>query len=1448
MADIIGTPNNDTLTGSGPLLIDGGEGQDVLITAGGATTLQGGAGSDNLYTGGDGAVLQGGDGNDYLTVAPGGSVWFGGQKAFSVAGGAATMVGGAGDDIYEVRLNGTPVAVTIDPRANAGSPTAEFEVLRVTGGGKYASGAFSFWRDGADLWVVDEQQGSTVKIVGNFYQLLEGGATYSAIDLFEFSSPFEFGSTQVTGAQALALAQPFPATQLLGSPADDTLMGSLGDDNLTGQEGNDLLRGWLGNDTLAGGVGADTMYGGSGNDLYYVDNAGDLVSELNASTGKDAGGSDTVRTNLSNYTLPSGVENLSMGGKQGSEPGAGDWFTAKAGLRHGVGNELNNVMTSGGGDVFFEGGKGADSLVGGDGKDTLAGSFYTGTDADAALDDRTRDTLVGGAGNDTYVLMVAQPDQNFFDYQLDNMVEQSGGGTDTVITNITSYVLAEFNQIENVVTLGTNVTGNELNNEITGNAKDNCLIGDLGDDTLIGAGGQDALFGGAGNDTLLGGGLLFGGDGNDLMKSGDAGSNDHYLWDLDQGHDVIEDAGGIDWLELRDFAATPRTTRFDRAGDDLVIASLDGANSCTVRGWFAPGGAQRVEYVVQQNGGYLSATQIEQMVALWATVPPFNPNMADLEGQLSPDVRLALSALWQPGYPTLGSAPLKAGAGWGTVLGSTADDVLQARSVPSNAGISASVNGQVWDFQSASLMGQEGNDTLLGSVGNDTLDGGVGADSMAGGDGVDTYLVDNVNDVVNDLSGYNKLIIERADYRMTEGTYYGDIVFSGDPLQDRVLWGSRSHERIIGQGGNDLLMGGWGRDTIQGGAGNDTLGGLGLIGSGTAPDEDYDELAGGLGDDRYVLSNGTKFAVDQVTETADGGFDTVETNSAYYRMPDHVEALEFSGQAAWGNALGNDMKGAGALYGMQGNDTLSGGLVMVGGEGNDVMGSTDLAAQNTYVWGVNQGLDVISDQGGTDILQVSGLTDPGRVAFRRVGNDMQVVLSTVEQCLVKDWFQASPAHKIEYIRLDDGRSVTAADIDSALQASQGALTSVPSQAWVANRNLRTTDAMSQLPWANTALNIDLGTGASQWFWEQPSGWAGYLQDVVTSPVVLNGSRLNDTLTAGGNTAVDIRAGQGDDIITLSAPLKPGVSYSLDGGEGDDRLTVGTPGIGSVLAGELTVWVGQGHDTVTLYPTAYAGGSPGLFTTLAMHPDLSLSALELAVQFEGEGNQDLALMGTVGPKTSDNSFRIESGQLAYDAKANRYVASNLHLAITDGQQTREVLDVLNDPANGMTFAAHALTPGVTVHSPAAGGRDVYQLDYSDAWARELPIVIDDAGGQDVLWLETQAAPYAGESLDFRRSGQDLMITVYTAETAPGAYGFKGPTVQIKDWFTSADHQIETIQFGAASYTGASRLSLSSSQVQGLVDAMASLPVPSDRQPGLVSGSLLFDRAQPVTGVI
>ena len=102
------------------------------------------------------------------------------------------------------------------------------------------------------------------------------------------------------------------------------------------------------------------------------------------------------------------------------------------------------------------------------------------------------DVMVGGAGNDTYIVNSAG----------DTVSEQANEGTDTVQASVNHHLDAN---VENLTLTGTAVEG-------YGNDGDNFILGNAGDNILYGLGGNDYLKGWYGNDTM------YGGTGNDTYK------------------------------------------------------------------------------------------------------------------------------------------------------------------------------------------------------------------------------------------------------------------------------------------------------------------------------------------------------------------------------------------------------------------------------------------------------------------------------------------------------------------------------------------------------------------------------------------------------------------------------------------------------------------------------------------------------------------------------------------------------------------------------------------------------------------------------------------------------------------------------------------------------------------------------------------------------------------
>jgi uncharacterized protein (TIGR01370 family) len=315
--------------------------------------------------------------------------------------------------------------------------------------------------------------------------------------LFLFSN----GNPAISLAQAWALGVPYypPSANYdaLGSvvgrqtAGDDTIVGGsgpnflqglAGNDVLSGGDGNDVLSGGAGNDTLIAGAGANELYGGTGNDIFVVQNRSDTIVEYLGE------GIDEVQTTAGVYDLnvSANLENLT--------------FTGGSASFVGIGNAADNLIT---------GGSGTNIISAGAGNDTIVVSS-------------SGNELVGGAGDDVYVVVSRS----------DTIVEFGGGGSDTVRTTATTYVLR--NNVENLVFTGTGAfTG------VGTDADNNIITGGAGADTLSGLGGNDILIGGSGADLLIGG----------------AGSDQFRYAGGESGYDrIIDFASGIDKIALNGVA------------------------------------------------------------------------------------------------------------------------------------------------------------------------------------------------------------------------------------------------------------------------------------------------------------------------------------------------------------------------------------------------------------------------------------------------------------------------------------------------------------------------------------------------------------------------------------------------------------------------------------------------------------------------------------------------------------------------------------------------------------------------------------------------------------------------------------------------------------------------------------------------------------------------------
>ncbi len=414
----IGGSGNDNIGGnSADNTLQGSAGDDTLYGANGADILDGGAGEDTAY--------YGFEFTNNLTVdlaAPGNNTY---EAAGDTYISIENLTGGNGND----SLRGTNGDNVIDGRDGN-------DVFLGRGGNDSYYGGL-----GDDIFYV-QQAGDLVVEMAN-----EG---YDRVRVYfdNYVLPDNVEALYLNGAANVGT-------------------GNVGNNMLVGGSGNDTLYGVGGDDIFIGGAGNDIFHGGLGDDLFYIHQIGDSIVEGSGE------GKDTIRTNISGYTMDANVEILRLYGSSS--------LTA-------TGNDTENFMIG----------------------TNVVDTFYG-----AGGDDR----FLGGLGNDNYYGGLG--DDFFYIQQLgDTVSENSGEGHDTVRTYVNGYTLTA--NVEDLYLYGgaSDGSGNSMDNRLIGANHDDNLNGNDGDDRLYGKNGADTLNGGAGNDRLYGGGgfdTLFGGSGNDLF-------------------------------------------------------------------------------------------------------------------------------------------------------------------------------------------------------------------------------------------------------------------------------------------------------------------------------------------------------------------------------------------------------------------------------------------------------------------------------------------------------------------------------------------------------------------------------------------------------------------------------------------------------------------------------------------------------------------------------------------------------------------------------------------------------------------------------------------------------------------------------------------------------------------------------------------------------------------
>lgn len=949
---IRGLEGNDKLFGlSGDDWLDGGSGNDILNGGTGNDQMTGGDGNDTYVV--DSAideVIEFNDASQIDTVQSyidlslqdaliGNGMWV---ENLTLLGNAAFV--GTGNFALNVII-GNDLSNTLD----GGGADNNIDQLK---GGK-----------GDDIYILYEETN------------IEGDPT-NGDTIVELSK--EGTDTVYTEAANHTLASNVEVLRFTSSIAH-TGTGTGGNDTLVGNSEADVLKGLGGNDILDGSdfeLGddgkVDTLEGGLGNDTYYLFATVDNVI--------DTGGIDTINTDQTTFSLAAyaQIENLTYRGGPGAisltgnalanvidsgngssgtligELGNDTYVLRAAGIiideEGGEGtadkvqtyvdiaslwDDVENVDMMGAGNLSVEGNDLANKITGNSGNNTLDGG-----------NDLRVDTLIGGAGNDTYILRAEN------DIVVDTITEASGaaGGIDTVESRLNAYTLA--GNVENLVLYGSsNVlkgTGNGLANIITGNSHDNTLDGGAGNDILIGGGGNDKLIGGAGNDAVSFAGLANGVT-ISLLDTGPLSDANGGFVTLTTIEDIIG-TGSAD--DLRGNALANRLTGADgndklygEAGNDTL---LGGAGNDVLDGGAGDdrldGGGKGASLTDDELFGGVGNDTYVIRDGTEVVVEGLGGGIAD-----KVETDLASFSLTTAGFENIENLTLtKAGGAIGTgnllanvVTGTASDDVLDG--------------------------GQEVS--ILAAV----------VDKLIGGAGNDKYYVRDVKDSITESSTggtADEVIIDETKTTLTSYTltaanveklsYVGSSGFSATgSAGNNIITTSSGNDTLNGGAGNDVLIGGAGDDTLIGGTGNDTA-----VFNRTIDD--------GNGYSLELKANGD-VVVDSEGTTIDDGADTLRG----------IEFVEFAGGDVYRLITGTTANNV--LTGTTGNDIIIGGAgndTITGGYGNDAL-SADGGASHEGIVGAGTAdvLDYSKDVFGVEVdMQFFSATEGGAIGFG-IGED-----------------------------------------------------------------------------------------------------------------------------------------------------------------------------------------------------------------------------------------------------------------------------------------------------------------------------------------------------------------------------------------------------------------------------------------------------------------------------
>jgi serralysin len=352
--------------------------------------------------------------------------------------------------------------------------------------------------------------------------------------------------------------------------------------------------------------------------------------------------------------------------------------------------------------------------------------------------------------------------------------------------------------------------------KLAGTSEAEVLEGTAGADTLDGLGGNDTLDGGAGNDVLVGG----------------TADDRFVLHGRGFGHDVIQDFGGGDLIDLSrlgisDFAHLAPFLGRSVFGDATLSLAFGGvADRLTILG-LGPTDLTAAAFLLDTSLGGRDVVGTAAADVLF--------------GGLGDD-RLYGSGGADTLFGSAGADTLAGGAGNATLTGGAGDDRFIIEALAGGARthtITDFAAGDIIDLSAFGVTGLEDLATVM-QVQSGSGPGGTDVGIHLTAQGASVRVVVQATQMAALTEARFVFATDPAPRDLT-GTYLMDALFGG--AGNDTLQGNGSRDTLLGAGGDDRLVGGGGDDLMLGGAGADTF-----IASGGA-----DVMGGGPGADRFIL-------------------------------------------------------------------------------------------------------------------------------------------------------------------------------------------------------------------------------------------------------------------------------------------------------------------------------------------------------------------------------------------------------------------------------------------------------------------------------------------------------------------------------------------------------------------------------------------------------------------